>query len=256
MSIPKKIHYCWFGGNPLPKSALKCIRSWKKYCPDYEIIEWNESNFDINCNAYCAEMVKKSKWAFLTDYVRLKIVYEHGGIYLDTDVQVVRPLDKLLEKGPYMGFENTGRVATGLGFAAEVGNPLIRENMEYYENLTDFSELKSCPFITTAILQRHGLTKDVTHIQIVDGMTIYPEEYLCPKNERTGLTTVTKNTYSIHQFDASWFEESWKEGQKKRWREARFNYIIHTPNRVLIALLGEKRYEKLKCVIKRKNQDE
>lgn len=252
MGIPKKIHYCWFGGNPLPKSAIRCIKSWRKYCPDYEIIEWNESNFDVNCNAYCAEMVRQKKWAFLTDYVRLKIVYEQGGIYLDTDVQVIRSLDELVEKGPYMGFENTGRVATGLGFAAEAGNILIRENMEYYEQLSDFSKLKSCPYITTEVLQRHGLTQDVTRIQIVEGMTIYPEEYLCPKNERTGLTNVTKNTYSIHQFDASWFEESWKEGQKKRWREAKINYILHTPNRLLMSFLGEEKYKRFKQKLGRK----
>ena len=253
MEIPKKIHYCWFGRNPMPKSVLKCIGSWKKYCPDYEIIEWNESNFNVHCNNYCAEMVKREKWAFLTDYVRLKIIYEQGGIYLDTDVKVIRPLDKLVEKGPYMGFENTGRVATGLGFAAEAGNSLIRENMEYYENLMDFSELKSCPYITTEILQNHGLTKDVTHLQTIDGMTIYPEEYFCPKNERTGLTKVTKNTYSIHQFDASWFEKSWKKGQKKRWRKAKIDYFIHTPNRILITILGEQGYKKLKYMIKKKN---
>lgn len=252
MSIPKKIHYCWFGGNPLPKSAIKCINSWKKFCPDYEIVEWNELNFNVNCNTYCTEMVKQKKWAFLTDYARLKIVYEQGGIYLDTDVQVLRPLDELLEKGPYMGFENTGRVATGLGFAAEVGNSLIRENMEYYEKLADFTELKSCPFITTEVLQRHGLTEDVDKIQVVGGMTVYPEEYLCPKNERTGLTTITKNTYSIHQFDASWFEESWKEGQKKRWREAKISYFLHTPNRILMGLLGENGYSKFKRLLGKK----
>lgn len=246
MSIPKKIHYCWFGGSPLPKSAVRCINSWKKYCPDYEIIRWDETNFDTGCNAYCAEMLRLKKWAFLTDYVRLKVVYEQGGIYLDTDVQIIRPLDPLVERGPYMGFENTGRVATGLGFAAEKGNAIIRENMAYYEQLTQFTELKSCPFITTEVLQRHGLTEDTDDIQTVEGMTIYPEEYLCPKNERTGLTKVTKNTYSIHQFDASWFEESWKAGQKKRWREARISYILHTPNRVLMALLGTERYETLK----------
>lgn len=246
MDIPKKIHYCWFGGNPLPKSAVKCINSWKKYCPDYKIIEWNETNFDTNCNAYCAEMVKRKKWAFLTDYVRLKVIYEHGGIYLDTDVQVIRPLNELVEKGPYMGFENTGRVATGLGFAAEAGNLLIWENMVYYEMLTDFSELKSCPFITTEVLRRHGLSEDVTRIQTIDEMTIYPEEFLCPKNERTGLTTVTKNTYSIHQFDASWFEKTWKDGQKKRWREERIRYFLHIPNRILMKALGKDHYNSLK----------
>lgn len=246
MSIPQKIHYCWFGGNPLPYSALKCINSWKKYCPDYEIVEWNESNFDTTCNAYCAEMVKRKKWAFLTDYVRLKVIYEQGGIYLDTDVQLIRPLEDLLENGAYMGVENTGRVATGLGFAAEAGHPFIRENMVYYEKLTDFTELRSCPLITTELLVAHGFRDDCIGIQQIAGLTIYPEEYLCPKNERTGLTKITRNTYSIHQFDASWFEKSWKEGQRKRWRAEKICYLIHTPNRILKKVLGEKGYQKLK----------
>lgn len=256
MSIPKKIHYCWFGGKPLPKSAQKCVASWKKYCPDFEIIEWNESNFDVNCNAYCIEMVKHKKWAFLTDYVRLKIIYEHGGIYLDTDVQVIRPLYELLEKGAYMGVENTNRVATGLGFAAEKGHPFIYENMKYYENLKDFTKPQSCPLITTKLLSAYGYCEGCKEIQQVAGLIIYPEEYLCPKNERTGLTKVTKNTYSIHQFDASWFEESWKAGQRRRWREAKISYVLHTPNRILIRLLGKTRYEALKKKLKHNNGKE
>lgn len=251
MNIPKKIHYCWFGGKPLPKSAVKCINSWKKYCPDYEIIEWNESNFDIYCNDYCRAMSSQKKWAFLTDYVRLKVVYDNGGIYLDTDVQVIKPLDNLRKNGSYMGAENTGLVATGLGFAAEAGHSFIRKNMEYYENLSEFEEVRSCPWITTELLMEHGYKKGCHDIQYIAGLVIYPEEYFCPKNERTGLTKITKNTYSIHQFDASWFEESWKKGQKKRWRQAKIQYVMHIPNRVLIMLLGEKRYAKLKQIMKR-----
>ena len=253
MLIPKKIHYCWFGGNPLPKSAVKCIKSWKKYCPDYDIIEWNETNFDLNCNEYCRTMVKQKKWAFLTDYIRLKVVYEYGGIYLDTDVEIIKPIDRLRTKSAYMGIENTGRIATGLGFAAEAGNKLIKENMEYYENLTSFTELKSCPFITTEILKKHGFSEmHLSEIQEIEGMRIYPEEFFCPKNERTGLTQITDNTYSIHHFDASWFEKSWKEGQKKRWREAKLQYVIHIPNRMLARLLGNEYYERLKQIIKKK----
>ena len=251
MSIPKKIHYCWFGTNPLPKSAIKCINSWKKYCPGYEIIEWNESNFDVNCNEYCRTMYERKRWAFLTDYVRLRVIYENGGIYLDTDVQVIRSLDSLCKNGAYMGIENTGLVATGLGFAAEAGHWFIKENMEYYEKLRDFREVRSCPWITTELLTTYGYVKEKQNIQHVAGLTIYPEEYLCPKNERTGITKITKNTYSIHQFDASWYEKSWKEGQKKRWREAKIKYVIQTPNRILIAVLGNERYEKLKQIIKR-----
>ena len=252
MRIPKVIHYCWFGGNPLPKSAEKCIATWRKYCPDYEIRQWNESNFDIHCNAYCAEMADRKKWAFLSDYARLKIVYENGGIYLDTDVELVKSLDPLLDRGSYMGFENADRVATGLGFAAEQGHPFLRENMAYYEELRDFEAVKACPHITTELLEKHGLVCERSKQQFIAGLTIYPEEYLCPKNERTGLTHRTKNTYSIHHFDASWFEESWKQGQKKRWQKERLRYIMQTPNRALRKLLGIERYQNLKKLLGKK----
>ena len=252
MPIPKTIHYCWFGGNPLPDSAKKCIKSWKKYCPDYTIIEWNESNFDLNCNEYCYRMAKEKRWAFLTDYIRLKVVYEYGGIYLDTDVEMIKSIEPLRRRGAYLGIENSGMAATGLGFAAEAGNPLIKENMEYYENLASYEKLRACPQITTEILKKHGFSeKKVSEIQTIDGIRIYPEEYLCPKSERTGLTNITQNTYSIHHFDASWYEESWKKGQKKRWRREKIRYIIHTPNRALIRILGKDRYEMLKKLLKK-----
>ena len=114
MSIPKVIHYCWFGGNPLPKSAKKCIDSWKKYCPDYKIIRWDESNFDINCTPYCEKLYNEKRWAFLSDYARLKIIYENGGIYFDTDVELVKPLDDLLHNQCFMGIDTTFLVSNGL----------------------------------------------------------------------------------------------------------------------------------------------
>ena len=123
--------------------------------------------------------------------------------------------------------------------------------MRYYEKLTDFSAPRSCPFITTELLIPYGLKENNGNIQKVAGMNIYPPEYLCPKNERSGLTNKTKNTYSIHHFDASWFEESWKEGQKKRWRREKLRYIVHLPNRILIRFLGDKNYAKLKALFKR-----
>lgn len=251
MSIPKVIHYCWFGGNPLPKSAEKCIKSWQKYCPDYEIKRWDESNFDINCNEYCKFCFENKKWAFLTDYIRLKVVYDNGGVYLDTDVELLKPLDDLIKDGAYMGLQNETEVATGLGFAGEKGNEFIGENMRYYEKLTDFSQLRACPIITTELLMPYGLKEDTGSIQKVAEMNIYPPEYLCPKNERTGLSEKTKNTHSIHHFDASWFEKSWKEGQKKRWRKEKIRYIIHLPNKILMIILGEKNYTKLKNILKR-----
>ena len=103
--IPKIIHYCWFGGNPLPELAIKCIESWKKYLPDYEIKEWNESNFDINCCAYVREAYEAKKWAFVSDYARFWILYQHGGLYFDTDVELIKSIDDLIVKGAFMGCE-------------------------------------------------------------------------------------------------------------------------------------------------------
>ena len=132
--IPKKIHYCWFGGNSLSSEVRECIASWRQFCPDYEIIEWNEKNFDVDCIRYTADAYRDRRWAYVTDYARLKIVYEQGGIYLDTDVELLRPLDPLLENKVYFGMQRAGEVATGLGFGAEAGAELLRRLMAGYES--------------------------------------------------------------------------------------------------------------------------
>ena len=119
--IPKKIHYCWFGGNPLPESAKKYIETWKKYCPDYEIIEWNEENFDVTQNQYCKEAYEAKKWAFVSDYARFWILYRYGGIYFDTDVEVIRPIDDMVAKGPFMGCERDGDKNLAAAIAAAPG---------------------------------------------------------------------------------------------------------------------------------------
>ena len=251
MSIPKVIHYCWFGDNPLPKSVQKCIESWRKYCPAYEIRRWNEDNFDTSCNQYCKTMAERKKWAFLSDYARLRIIYDHGGIYLDTDVELIRPMDTLIEKGAFMGFECSDLVATGLGFAAEKEHPFVKENMVYYETLTDFEQIQASPHITTMLMEQYGLVRDCRQTQKIAGMIVYASEFLCPKNERTGLLNKTKNTYSIHHYDASWFEESWKKSKKKRYRQEKIRYILRIPNRVFIKVFGEEMYYNLKKKLKR-----
>ena len=129
--IPKIIHYCWFGRNPKPELAVKCIKSWKKRCPDYEIIEWNEDNFDISsCPLYVRQAYEAKKWAFVSDYVRLKVVYDEGGVYLDTDVELKKGLDALLAYDAYFGFEDGTHVNTGLGFGAVKGAPILKEMMQ------------------------------------------------------------------------------------------------------------------------------
>ena len=161
MAIPKKIHYCWFGGNPKPELALKCIKSWKKYCPDYEIIEWNESNFDVNANQYCRDAYKEKKWAFVTDYARLVILYEHGGVYFDTDVQVIRSIDALLEHPAFMGIERASdscKVASGLALGSEKGNPLIKEIMDDYDTASFYRSDGSID-ITTCTVRNSETTR-------------------------------------------------------------------------------------------------
>ena len=222
--IPKKIHYCWFGGNPLPESAKKCIETWKKYCPDYEIIEWNETNFDVNQNQYCKEAYAAKKWAFVSDYARFWILYKYGGIYFDTDVEVIKPLDSIIEKGPFMGCERDVEcnvasaiaVAPGLGLGVNPGlglgvNPglgLYKEILDLYETLhfknKDGSlNLKTVVQYTTEILVKHGL-KNTNNIQYCAGIYIYPREFFCPKNIDTGILELTDNSYTIHHFEGTW----------------------------------------------------
>lgn len=206
--IPKKIHYCWFGGNPLPKEARKCIDSWKKYCTDYEIIEWNESNYDLNKNEYVRYTYDNKKYAFLTDYVRLDIIYNEGGIYLDTDVEILKPLDDLLNCDGYIGMEQIGTINTGQGFGAIKGHFFVKENKEFYEKCKFIDEngnfIKNiCVPITTNILSSHGLIKENIYQKVFD-MDIYPVDYFCPKIMGTNKICITNNTYSIHHFESSW----------------------------------------------------
>ena len=208
MSIPKVIHYCWFGKGKMPPLSEKCMKSWKKYCPDYEIICWNEDNFDINENTYAKEAYEAGKWAFVSDYARLKVLYENGGIYLDTDVEIIKPIDVLIEDCGYMGFDDNGVISTGLGFACEKGNELVGQILADYNDihftLADGSyDLTPCPDRNTKKMVKLGLDLENKN-QTFMGIKMLPEDYLCPMKYYTGKKTITKNTYSIHHFCASW----------------------------------------------------
>ena len=220
MSIPKKIHYCWFGKNSLPKSVLKCIESWKCYCPDYEIIQWNETNFDINEISYTKEAYKQGKWAFVSDYARLKIVYENGGIYLDTDVELIKSLDSLLKYDGFMGFQNNETVATGLGFGAIAGHSVMKLLLEDYFEIPFLREdgtmdLTPCPDRNTKCLEQLGMRVDGTR-QDIKGIQIFPAEYFSPLDWKTGKIKKTMNTYSIHHYEASWLSKG-----EFRWMKIR-----------------------------------
>ena len=208
MSIPKVIHYCWFGRGKMPPLAEKCIASWKKYCPDYEIVCHNEDNFDVSQNRYAKEAYDAKKWAFVSDYVRLKVLYENGGIYLDTDVEIIKPIDDLIKESGYMGFDDNGVISTGLGFACEKGNELVKILLADYDDISfvrpDGSyDITPCPDRNTETMVKLGLDTDKKN-QMFMGMHLLPEDYLCPLKYYTGKKIITKNTYSIHHFCASW----------------------------------------------------
>ena len=208
MSIPKVIYYCWFGKGKKTPLFKKCIKSWEKYCPEYKIVCLDEDNFDITHNKYAKQAYDAMKWAFVSDYVRLKVLYERGGIYLDTDVELIKPLDDLIEGTGYMGFDDNGIISTGLGFACEKGNELVGALLADYDDI-DFVkadgtyDITPCPDRNTKTMIKLGMdinNKD----QLFMGIRMLPEDYLCPMKYYTGKKKITKNTYSIHHFGASW----------------------------------------------------
>lgn len=256
--IPKIIHYCWFGGNPLPELAQRCIASWRKYLPDYEIWEWTEDGnsltpkpspkgegsrnqketendndlfdrrmtFDVKIIPYTAEAYKQKKYAFVSDYARFWIMYKYGGIYFDTDVEVIRSMDDIIAQGNFMGFEmdpdgkNTpGKYAPrycfgvnpGVGIGVEKEHPFLKRMLDLYSTLifqtvpVDIAWYKTIVAYTTEELCSCGL-KNVKGIQDVLGISIYPREYFSPINVVSGKLRITEHTYSIHRFTSTWSE--------------------------------------------------
>lgn len=208
--IPKVIHYCWFGKNPLPPIALKCIESWMKYCPGYEINRWNEDNFDVDSIQYTKQAYQANKMAFVSDYARFEILYKHGGIYFDTDVELLRPIDDLIFEYGFMGFENLKGVAPGLGFAMKKKNSICKQLIDEYKKLSFLNPDGSNNYttvvtITTDVLLQRGLILN-NEKQLIEDIYIYPTEYFSPKNIDTKITNITQNTYSIHHYDGSWAE--------------------------------------------------
>lgn len=230
--IPKIIHYCWFGRGEKPAQALMCIESWKKYLPDYELKEWNEDNFDITQNQYVREAYENRKFAFVTDYVRLFAIYSEGGIYMDTDVEVVGSFDQFLHHHAFSGFENNGYVPTGM-MAAEKGSNWAKELLEDYANRQfvnkdgSFDTRTNTEVITEYMISR-GLKLNNMYQDFPGLCTMYPADFFCPKDHRTGVIRITKNTVCIHHFAGSWLDHKWYQG------------VRHNLKHLLVRMFGEK----------------
>lgn len=246
--IPKIIHYCWIGGTPLPEIAKKCIESWKKCCPDYEIREWNESNYDFTQNVYMKEAYEVKKWGFVSDYARLDIIYRYGGFYLDTDVELLKSLDPFCTEKFYMGCEAREAVNSGLGFGAERGTPLLKEMMDSIYGDRHFIcndgslDVTPSPRLNTSFLREKGLRLDGDIEKLDCGITIYPAEYFAPKDFKTGQVVLTDKTYSIHHYDASWMEPEDKQVLRIKWAMEKYKGVGKIVTYTSTKLLGLKRH--------------
>ena len=241
--IPKVIHYCWFGRNPLPRMAVKCIASWRKYFPDYEIKEWNEDNFDVNVIPYTKDAYEDGKYAFVSDYARFWILYRYGGVYFDTDVEAIKPMEDIIARGPFMGLEiagESGKIAPGLGLAVEAGNPVYGQILDGFAKLDyHLPDGSRNPYtmipLVTDLMREKGLSGQ-EDIQEVEGIFIYAPDYFNPLDDATGRLRKTENTRTIH-----WFMKSWIAGESlwKIWIK-----------RFLRRLLGSNCLTSLKKIIK------
>ena len=271
--IPKIIHYCWFGGNPLPESAKKCIASWKKYLPDHQIWQWSEKpshananhnpnglfpthplgegekngkendlfdkilGFDVNIIPYTQQAYEAKKYAFVSDYARFWILYKYGGLYFDTDVEIIKPLDDIISQGPFMGIEVRAkdgeypRVNPGLGLGATPGMELYRLLLDKYATLKFLNEdgslnQKTIVKYNTEVLQEQGLLQS-NEIQVVSGVWIYPADYFNPLDSLTGKLKLTDNTRSIHWYMNSWSDSSAFRQWLSRMSHRLFGTRIH-----------------------------
>jgi len=236
--IPKIIHYCWFGRNPLPTSAHRCIDSWRKFLPDYEIKEWNEDNFDVNSIPYTQQAYEAKKYAFVSDYARFWILYHEGGLYFDTDVEIIANLDEIIARGPFMGieqgasFDGKPMVAPGLGLGVEAGHPFYQRMLKTYDSQrfinTDGSHNNmTIVSYTTKELYAYGM-KPSEDIQEVEGIWIYPADYFCPMDSTTGIITKTPRTVAIHHYDCSWMNHN------------SLSFRIHQLKNFIYRMIGQK----------------
>lgn len=216
--IPKIIHYCWFGRGKMPLSAIKCIESWKMYLPDYELMCWNEDSFNVADHPFTQEAYETRKFAFVTDYVRLYALYHYGGVYMDTDVEVIKNLDVFLNLPAFSGFEDEVYIPTGI-MASEKHGAWVRDMLDYYSGrhfrLSDGTlDITTNVQIISGLMIEEGFKLKNSFQVYKNQIYIYPKDYFCPKSQVTGKIYLTKNTYCIHHFGGSW-HTPWQRFKKK-----------------------------------------
>ena len=223
--IPKVLHYCWFGDRPIPLQHKKYMESWRKFCPDYEIIEWNEKTYDVTKNRYMREAYQSKKWGFVPDYARLDIIYRYGGVYLDTDVELTKPIDRFLCEPGFCGMHNAGMVQPGSAFGAVQGHEMIQIMRNIYELSSFINEdgtlnLTTSTKYQTDALIKHGLKSSNT-IQKIHDMVIYPSDVFNPINAEYLFEHITENTHGIHYFASSWLDNERLNEKSARKEQAR-----------------------------------
>lgn len=239
--IPKVIHYCWFGNNPLPFEVKKCINSWKKICPDYEIRRWDETNFDVYQNDFIKNAYGSKAWAFVSDYARLKIVYDEGGIYLDTDVELKKSLDELRKNEGFFAIQQEGHYCnTGLGFGAKKENEIVKTMLDLYDDLIYSEENKfsiACPYLNTKALEKYGYSYSDDVIVIHNNLVLPPRfmDPIAPGKNKENL--LCNDTVSIHHYSASWMDDKTVRRRK------------------IIRIIGEKRIYKIKKILEGANNE-
>lgn len=239
--IPKRIHYCWFGNNPKPKLIQKCIASWRQMLPDWEISEWNETNYDVTKNEYIAEAYRQKKWAFVVDYARFDILNQYGGVFFDTDVELLKPIpESFLSYQAFTGFESDRTVNPGLIYASEADQTVLRSIMNTYEH-KQFGEkingrIENIVDIVTGVLDKKGLKKD-NSFQVIEGIAVFPKEYFCCFNHEIQAFEINEETVSVHHYAASW--SPW-------YRKTYFRTIKYAAR-----ILGKENYLKIKRMIKK-----
>lgn len=221
--IPKIIHTFWFSEDPMPKAYQNCLQSWKKYAPDFEIRIWDLNTYKPENCLFFEQAIKACNWAFASDYARADVLRRYGGVYMDLDVEMLKPIDDLLYNDAYMSFESLSRIECGSGMGAKAGNKILDEICKSYENRPYYKadgswDNSTCPVRYTEIIEKYGLKKDGC-FQLVEDITIYPFEVLTGKSFDTGIKYKTDLSYTTHHHNGSWIPDGAKNAMENRYKE-------------------------------------